>query len=336
MPRKDYDTIKENFSKFINCFKTRDTESLDFLCEEEVVANFSTVKNGLDGSMYTISSIKDLVNNYPKTDELNMSIYNYVCRLCDNHAQQFAYVVCVALNNSKNDADELDYFFYTKIFANHWIKREDGSWRMDSIKMDVYRQRGILNDYFEKFWHFEDIAAILKPGVHYPCIMPEFDSPWLVIPESEDILTEEEKVKDGLYRYNFGIDQLSVTHCLDGIASSYAVSGVKHHGEGKRKWLTGVKFNRQKARHWVHPYKFADIKIEGDRAYIICYRTAYQKQMSHEYIWTNKNKDIEHASARCQIEMVKENGMWKMCYFGYDVGLYEVGKYNQNLYGDLI
>ncbi len=336
MPRIDYDIIKDKFEQFVRVFNTHDLDSLNNIIHQEARVNLSVIKDRVDGSCHTIEGYKEFIRNYPKTDYLKCRIYNYICTLQGNEAQQFAYVICIA-SNEVEGTDKLEFFQYSKIFSIHWHKY-DNNWMMNSIKMDIYdrSQVGTLDKYFKSKWHFEDYLAILKPGVHTQCCMSDFDSPWLAIENPEDVYTEEEKVKYGLYHYNYGIDQLCFFHCLDGIANSYNVSGTRHHNEGKRNWLTNIKFNRQKARYWVHPYKFLNIDIEGDRAYVRCCRMAGSGQTAHEYVWTKDNVNIEHACADCHIEMVKENGMWRMCYFGYDTGLYEVDEYSNKYYGDMV
>ena len=176
MSRKDYDEIKEKFGKFINIFRTRNVEELYEVMIADVAVNLEPIRKYNDGSCHTIKNLGSFIIDYPKTDVLNQRIYNYVCRLNKDEAQQTAYVVVLALD-LRDDGKPLDYFFYTKMFANHWINTSDG-WRMDSVKMDVYPQMGTLRERFEEKWLFEDVKAILKPGVHYPCIMPEIDSPW--------------------------------------------------------------------------------------------------------------------------------------------------------------
>lgn len=183
---------------------------------------------------------------------------------------------------------------------------------------------------FEQFrdgWYMEDTKPQTWPGVHYPCICGELESPWHRIPEAEDVWTEEEKVYEAFVRYAFAIDNL-VFGELDKAATDDVIANIAPWGAmDKRTWITSLKYHRQRERQWGHPTKIKSIEVQGNTAKMELYRMAGHKQRNHPYLYTGENIDTEHACAFYKIECRKENGDWKISRCDYYLGIVELGKY---------
>lgn len=328
MPRQDYDAIKERFGGFVGALKDADGAVAAAYCVNDVQAFLSPVAAG-DSSCHGARALAAFVAAYPRTDRLDMAIYNFICRICGGRAQQSAYVVCWALNRS---ADGFDCFQYVLIFSNTWARGIDGAWRMACVRMETYDQGGSLKDLYSKTWHFEEPLAVLKVGVHLPCVHGELDAPWYAVPSAEDVLTPEEQVKEAFLKYDFGVDLLAFSLVDDALSPRFRANDQPDAVDGKRSWMTTIKFHRQKARQWVHPYKFISIKIDGDYAEVVCDRMAGER---HEVAWTDELAGVELAGARVRLVVLREGGVWRVADFNYESALIEEGPYRASLYGDL-
>lgn len=331
MPREDYDEIKRNFGLFIASWKTKNTDCFDAIIDPQIICYVSTAKSYTCGSQHTIFGIRNFVKDMPKTDVFHSRICTYICRLHGAEAQQYAEVVCLAANHKKEEA--VSVFQFTAMFANHWKKTENG-WVMNELRMELVKHEGDIPE-FEEMWYFEKPTPVWYAGLHYPCISAELDSPWYRIPESEDVLTEEEKIYETLARYTFAIDWDSFGDLRD-ILSEDVVSVMPRCGAmTKRDWIVNLKFQRMKERCWVHPGKLTALTIQGNKATATYYRMSGHRQRDHEYVYTKKNVDMEHACARYEMELRKEeDGVWRILKNTYYLGFVELGEYTDDLYDD--
>ena len=178
MTRQSYDEIKDKFGQYIQTWVTRDISILDNVFYPNVRSYISTAKKMPSRSQDSIFGVRDFVNDFPKTDIFRPKIYNYVCRVNDYEAQQYAEVHCVALNHVTN-SQILDNFEFVCMIANHWKKTHDG-WKIDLMKMDVAPMHGNLREEFEKVWYLQDSTGLAN-SPRLNCIIGEIDSQWEVI-----------------------------------------------------------------------------------------------------------------------------------------------------------
>lgn len=331
MPRQDYDEIREKFGQFVSTWKNKKDSILDAFIDKEIICHMSIVKEYADGSQHCISGVKNFVRDFPKSDVLHTRICNFVCRVKGNEASQTADVVCMALKFEKG-SNTSKTFECTAMLANHWKKTVSG-WMMDELRMDICPHGGDLETFTEE-WYFDEPLAKFYPGVHFPCIQGEVDSPWNRIPDAEDFLTEEEKIQESFAKYNFGVDNLMLNH-VDDVLSESLIAAMPPWGPmDKRHYLECLKFHRQKDRYWAHPVCVKDISISEDYAQLYLYRMAGHRQRKHPYVYTKENQDMEHACGRYVLDFRKENGIWKICKWYYYLGVIELGEYKDDLYGD--
>lgn len=333
MNRKNYDEIKKKFGNYISIWKTREIEKIDEIFIPNVRTYMSTAIKMPNGSQDSIFGIRDFINDFPQTDIFRPKIYNYVCRFNENEGQQYAEVHCVALN-FRSDSDILDNFEFVCMISNHWIHTSEG-WKIDLMKMDVAPMYGSLRKLFEKSWYLQDSIG-LDHSPRLNCIIGEIDSPWEVIKNSESVLSDKEKIKETMSKYAYGEDQMVFLYCYDAFSDYYGVGGQMTNREGKIHWITNIKNKRVRDRYWVHPFKFVNIEIDGDRAYAIVERPTGHKQRVSEYKWTKHNYLNEYCCAKMQLEFMKEDGIWRLVYSDYYLGLYETEMYDNTIYGDLV
>lgn len=324
MARADYEEIKNKFSEFVRILKERDIGKLEDIFEADVKCYLSCAKAYADGSQHSVYGIKNFITDIPETDFFHTRISNFICRIKGGEAQQAGHVVCLA---GRYGEKEPVYFLFNLMFSNHWIKRGD-SWKISEVRMDILPEEGNFSE-LEEAWYFEDRHPKTYPGVHYPCINGELDSPWYRIQEAEDVLTEEEKVAEAFYRYAFGIDHLVFAEVEQAICED-VIAKIQPWGPmDKRMWIEALKYHRQRERQWGHCGKIRKIKIEDDKAYMTVQRLCGHKQREHAYVYTNENVDTEHACAMYEIELRKTDSVWKIKKCEYFLGLLDLGKYEK-------
>ena len=95
MARKDYEEIKETFQKFVQAWKTRDTDLLGECFVKEAACNLSTVAKYPCGGQHGIYGIRDFVMEVPSPDFFYSQVCNFVARINKDRAYQTATVVCL-------------------------------------------------------------------------------------------------------------------------------------------------------------------------------------------------------------------------------------------------
>lgn len=324
MSRIDYDNLKDMFEDFVKSFKHRSFSSISTYFSEEMKASLSVYPHLIDSGK---NKIKKFVENFPVTDQLHTPIYNYACRLNQEEAQSYGQVVAISLNFRSN-SDFLDFLHYIIQLSIHFYKKA-GKWSIDELKLDVYPLNGNLLDYFKKQWYLGGPLVTDMDYGCFPVIQGEFDSPWRRILDSEDVLSDVEKIQDCIAKRFFGIDHLVVDHIVESYSDRLDVNS-KHFKttDGIRNLIAPLKYKRQKDRYWAHPWRLESVLIQGDTALAKTYRIAGYIQRNHEYVWTKDNQNIEHACQECTMEFTFENGEWKILHNELTLGLYEIGKYD--------
>lgn len=340
MSRKDYDEIKLKFAEFVRTWRTHEIALLDELAVKNVECRISGSPHS-NQEWDFLEGLKTFVSLYPKTDVLQLSIYTFSCYLKDDQAQQVAHVVCESMNEIAG-REELDVFYYSIHCANHWIK-EGNQWKMDVVHMDIYPFYWTSDDIYQYFcqtWYFGSKLAIDCKDGRLPAIEGEFDLPWCVIDDPEDVLTEPEKIKDCYAKLFFSADYMVNEYRILMRSRHLDVNSMRYgNDEGIRRIVGSLRYKRQRDRYWSHPYRFGNqFTISEDGKHAICdvYRVFGWKQRNHEYVWTKANVNIEHMCMAGWQEFVKEDGIWKLASSDLRLGLYEVGPYSESLYGDLI
>lgn len=323
MNRENYDQIRDNFTAFIQTWKNKDTDALHDILRKDTKCYLSTVKAYTCGSQHSLYGVRDFVMDMPDADVFHTRICNYACRYDEKEAQQIATVVC-RVAKYVTDQD-LQTFEFSALFANTWLKDQEG-WKISVLRMDIVDADGDYED-FMKRWYFEDTHAKWFEGVHLPVINGELDSPWVRFPMCENVLDEKEAILECFAHYAFGIDTLSFENLRPTFADDFVAIMAPWGAMDKRAFMTTLKYHRQPARYWTHSVLPESIEINGNTALVHAYRMAGHKQRNHPLTITAENVDIEHACARYEIQLRKEEGIWKVTRIEYYLGILEVGPY---------
>jgi len=264
---------------------TKETEELKNFVDPWVYFNTSTSKTMVNGGQDSIFGIVDFINDFPKTDALRKRIYNYVCRIHDDEARVYASVPCTAFSYNGS----LSFFEFTAAIVSRWIKKAN-QWMLVEMRQEVIAERGDLQQLFEKSWNFENNVT-----GRIPMIRGEGDSPWLNIPYAEDVLSDEEKIKDTIIKNCYGEEWNTFYHCHEAISDyAYTYTKVRSLGDRKKEKLSIKKAARQSVRYCLYPVKFMKMEIVEDRAFVYLDRVRGLKQNSREYEYSQENTNVEH------------------------------------------
>lgn len=325
MAREDYNQIRDKFAKYIEIWKTKKVEELEALVIPDAKCYMSIVKAYPCGSQHSIYGVRDFILDMAQTDEFHTRICNYAARFDENTAAQIATVVCRVAKYVGEDS--LKSFEFSMMFANKWVKEGD-DWKMSEIRMDMVDAGGDFEEFSEK-WYMEDSHAKWFVGVHLPVINGELDSPWVLYPECENVLTEEEAILETFAHYAFGIDTLSFEHVRPCFAEDMVGVMAPWGTLDKRSFMTTMKYHRQPARYWTHSVLPESIEIKGNEAFVKAYRMAGHKQRNHPLVITKDNVNTEHACARYEMRLRKENNQWKITRIEYFLGILDIGPYTE-------
>lgn len=350
--RADYDAIKQNFADYISTWNTRDKKEIDRLFHSATAFKTSTSITMANGNQDSIYGVYDFIDDFPVVDKLYTPIYNFACRVKGERGYAYAEVVCTALKKAEKAPK---YFEFTIFAATEWEKEND-EWKIISLRQEAVPHQGSLKKEFEKIWHFEEES---ETAGRIQMIRGEGDAPWYNVPadEMDDILTEEEKIKDCIIKNAYGVEQQAYLFTMDTLSVDYQCHRQWHSdGERAKDRVQQMKASRNLIRYYCCPVKFRRIEIKGSRAFAEVDRVrGHQQDLGFQlstdgdvdirkricdslkdvirYEYTNENMDIEHTVARGTYELVKEDGVWKIGYDRLFFGLYEVGAYKDG-YGD--
>lgn len=320
MTRQDYDEIKQVFERFIEDWKTRNTDDLKNCFVQNVKCYMGTCKDSTDGGRHSLNGVSGFVNELPQCSYLHMNIYNFVCRACETVAHMSAVVTGVAA--AKEEWRTCEFSF---LFANGLVKTEDG-WRINEIRFDLTEAKGDFLEFMEP-WYIGDSKAHWFEGVHLPMICGDLDSPWIRIPKCEQILTEEEQICEAFAQYAFGIDTVSFQNLESVFCEDLLINMAPFGSMDKRTSMQTLKFHRQPDKYWIHPVKLVDIQIKGDVADAKFCRMGGHQQRRNPLILTPENINHEWACARYELKAKKEEGKWRISRFDYFLGILDLGPY---------
>lgn len=321
MARKDYEEIKETFQKFVQAWKTRDSDLLGECFVKEAACNLSTVAKYPCGGQHGIYGIKDFVMEVPSPDFFYSQICNFVARINKDKAYQTATVVCLT---GVHEEDQVRTMEFSALFANGWVRCEEG-WRISEMRMDITEYAGDYQEFIDK-WYFEKPELKYYFGIHLPCISGETDNAWFRIPEEENVKSDEEKILETFSRYAYGIDTLNFDLLPEALSDELIVNMAPWGAMDKREFMATLKFKRMAVRYWNHPARLEDVSVDGDKAFLRLHRMAGHKQSDHPVILTKENVDTIHACARYEIIMKKENDCWRIVRMDYFLGTIDLEK----------
>ena len=329
--RKDYNEIKEKFSKFVKAWETTEVDAVDDCMLVDGFANFS-----IFGECHSRDLLKwNLKQRTRETTYSRFNINSYVCLIEGNKAQQTAAIDGLLSDNT----GEYAHYCFNGFFAVSWVKTAVG-WRMADIKFDLIVDdahilgRGedgsfIINEgpgdlSFVKNWApITDFIGWYE-GVPLPVISGEYDAPWYVIKNRENIGTDEEQLEEMFYKYCFSIDYDSFKF-FDNIFADDCVTYLPPLGIMDKRTITAtLKINRTGSRRCLHIGKPKSIEVNGNKAKLVFYHKA-NAMIAPAFEINEKTEKQEIAASRWFIDAEKINGQWRFVKFYYSYGAFIEG-----------
>ena len=147
-------------------------------------------------------------------------------------------------------------------------------------------------------------------------------TPYVRLPETEIVLSEEEQILETFYRYAFGIDTVSFENMAYALAEDAVINMAPFGSMDKRTFVQTLKYQRMRDRHWIHPVIPKKIIINGDKAEVYLTRLAGHDERYLEF--TPENVKQVLACGRYELKMQKESEGWKITKFDYLFGGFPV------------
>ena len=321
---EDYNEIKSNFQKFTEAWSSGNMDLIDEAVKGDAKSYFSIF--GSERPLSRIALKENLAIRTHKTTYARIDINNYVCLIEGNHAQQIAY-----LNGLWSDDSDgkYEHYCWSGQMANHWVKTSDG-WRMDELRfdqnLDDYHMLGRGDDLgfilldgpgnieFQSNWlGIQDRVGWFQ-GCRLPAISAEFDAPWFVIKNPENIGTDEEQLQEMFAKYCFAIDNDCFVLFKD-VFSEYLSASIFWGTQDRRQITQTLKINRSGSRRCQHTGKMGKCVIDGDTAYYTVYNKSPVTFTPFSLTKETEEESKNWCMNRWMCTAKKENGQWRIVRF---------------------
>lgn len=313
---QDKKIIREMFQSFVQAWQNGKTDCLDDLLLPDCKIDFSIFDKGI-----TREQLKE--NLAVRTRNVSYSrfeLYNVVCCIGEDVAQQSG-VVCGLFVDEY--AEHPASFAFTARMVNTLIKTEQG-WKYEKMRLELAGQSdnharlystgvGVMwmkgDTSFIKNWRQIPLEVGWHEGSRLPSVIPETDAPWYAVQKRTDESSDEEKIKETIYRYCFGLDY----DCVELYDEVFAENAFMIYGDyrryDKRSVTEMLRFERMGGIGFHHVLYPTQIKIEGNSAKARVYRSGLDYIPGDKVIFgDDKNKN--YLSGRYDMEFIKENGKW--------------------------
>jgi len=251
----------------------------------------------------------------PETNVSKITVWNFVARSQGDQGIMFAYVQC---NRAIEEEDAIYPFLFGGQFVNTFSRR-DGIWKMDHLRFDLCYEEG--NDLFVK-----DKWTTINYGLysgHEPMINAELDSPWRVIPEDDEPLSDAEAIFELMYQYAFVFDNADFEYMHEFVTDDFWINGSGEdlpypddppkNGDfpGLRAVNDFLKSKHKNEAKMIHSCRMDRILFEDENT-----AHAYMPR-GEEYRLKNHNPDKESihsmvTTAMHHIYARKIDGKWRM------------------------
>ncbi|MCR4634456.1 MAG: nuclear transport factor 2 family protein [Erysipelotrichaceae bacterium] len=299
------------FCDLIEMLRTDDFSKINEVLTQDCLADLSTV-----GHLKGIEEIKEKIGwPGPACNVSKITVWNFVARSHEDRGRMFAYVQCTRAIETDED---LYPFLFGGQFVNSFVK-EDGIWKMDHIRFDLIYEEG--NDLFVK-----DKWTTINYGLysgHEPMVNAELDSPWRVIPDDDEKLSDEEEIFELMYKYAFVFDNADFEFMHTFVTDDFWINGSgedlpypddpPRSGDfpGLRAVNDFLKSKHRNEAKMIHSCRMDRIEYEDENTV-----HAYMPR-GEEYRLKNHNPDKESihsmvTTAMHHIYAKKIDGIWRM------------------------
>lgn len=337
--RKNYDTIKQRFALYIKSWNSKDKETVKEIIDSTVLFYTATSLTVGDGGQCSIFGVYDFINDFPPFDQFECYICNYICRFNKINASCYAEVVCKGILDG-------NIFEFVIPVLTLWKNIEE-KWIITHLRQNLIIDDNELLSIIGRYWFVTKTKYIIRG---------EGDSPWLNIKWFDDsILMENEKIKEVIIKHIFGLEYINFQHCFETVSLNYGMlSYFENHdlifdkGENRKNLISRLKQQRLKMQKYICPVIFSNIEIDDNRAYVELKQLKGNILSLHSHAFVSSqdentndtifqkpiSKKNNYAIAKGYIELIKEQGNWKICYFKLYPGLYPLSFSNNSLYID--
>ena len=326
---QDKKIIREMFQSFVQAWQSGKTDCLDDLLLPDCKIDFSIFDEGI-----TREQLKE--NLAVRTRNVSYSrfeLYNVVGCVGEGIAQQSGTVCGLFVDEY---ADQPASFAFTAKMANTLVQTEDG-WKYEKMHLElagqsdnharlystgvgVMRMKGDTG--FIENWRQIPLEVGWHEGSRLPSVIPEIDAPWYAVQNRIDENTDEEQIKETLYRYCFALD----FDCIELYNGVFSEESLMVYGDfrkfDKRSVTEMLRFERMGgigSHHVLYPEY---IEIQGNRAKAHIYRSGLDYVPGDKVIH-GENKMKNYLSGRYDMEFIKENDKWYIYRLYYYQGLIE-------------
>lgn len=224
------------------------------------------------------------------TSKLEMKIYNYKVLIKESTAYQYATV----LGAFKEDGMYPKHLAFGGTFVNKVVKVND-DWKLNTIRFDLqcedsvstttlskeglmYRAPGYGQLRFIQNWlkiddrigHNMTKIANTAPTM----ISAEYDNPWYLIPDPDNLGNDEDQVKELLYKYCFAFDHVTFHLISDVFADNIKFRIEDEIWYNNRDAIGYLKLLRKVRPRPHHSIVFDEVKINGNEAEVVASRIA--------------------------------------------------------------
>lgn len=295
------DKVKLLLEQTIDCLKKEDFERLNDYLSKEITTNISLFGDKTIGNTEFIEKLK-LGNSF---DVSRWWVSNTCIRTSGTVAIMSAYLT-IMLGIIR------DGFLHSVELGGKMIVtflEQDDIYKITDIKYDLDWTNGNTS-FLDQFRLIDYTSKYDKDR----CISIN-DAPWKIIGENDEIISEEEMIKETMSIYCFAVDnndmdslRLAETRDIywlwDSPFDSYVVANdIEEH----------VRYF-QKEENYVtrrqHPVRVVDIKINDDEAEMLVYLLRKNHIRGSELNITNM--DVQYYNSVYHNQLKKENGIWKL------------------------
>lgn len=307
MKKTSREQIRILFGEFIDCLEKNDLSKFDSIFTNDVKGYFSTV-----GLIIGCSNMKEKLKwPGPKMNVSKSSISNFVSF---NNKETGCLTANVFVLKGHDSGKQLYPFQYGGRYVCTCIK-EKNIWKINEVRYDFEWECG--NSYFAKDWEMIDYKIF---SGHKQMIVSEFESPWAIIEDAEESLSEEEKVAEALYRYAFSLDKFDISLMMKAFSPDIEISMPHGVFKGLREVIAYYKFLRCKEACMQHNYKPVKIDVKGNKAKLLGYRMEPNRLGTK--VLSRDTMNYKYYSAKFYLDLEKIDGIWMVNKIDYKGGVF--------------
>lgn len=299
---------------------------IDFWCRKEknldgCLVDEPFVEANIFGYLYSKEDIERLFN--PLTYDLNIKIYNHVATKKEDNAYQYASIIGLF-----KDKEQAKHLAFGGTFANKLIK-DDGEWMLKDIKFNlqfsddvgktylnkdglIYRSPGYGDKSFIKNWMAIDDRIghnmLPLPNMGERMISPDYDTPWYIVKDSDLKLTQEEQVKELLYKFAYNFD-LAAFHAMSEVfTEDVSFKWYEEKFNNRRDTIGYLKMLKKSTPRAHDSFDIKEVKINESKASLVANKISPDlrnlRKVSNDF-----NQWID---GTFYLDCIKEDGKWKI------------------------